>query len=102
MTTQITFTTDENLKNATLKKAKQNGITLKAFLIFCMEKYLQGKLDFDMATSSEYKIKKLKATSEIQDKIDQIDFALELEEDDKVKNYTKIKNFNHLKKMLNV
>ena len=48
MLSQISFTADEQLKNATLKMAKERGITLKSVLIFSMEAFVNGKAKFGM------------------------------------------------------
>ena len=98
MTTQITFTTDESIKRAMLEKVKQDGITLNAFLVFCMKEYLQGKLELGMTTPPESVAEETEVKTKV-DKITQIDTAA-LEENDRAENYTKIRNFDHLKKML--
>lgn len=46
MTAQVLFRTDEDLKKQALKKAKQEGLTLKAILNYCMKYYVEGKLQF--------------------------------------------------------
>lgn len=43
MTTQISFTADEVLKNQVLEKTKSMGITMKALLIFAMKAFIQNK-----------------------------------------------------------
>lgn len=44
MATQISFTADENLKRKALEKAKKEGITLKALLIYAMKGFVEGKI----------------------------------------------------------
>lgn len=51
MTIQVSFTAEEELKNRALQMAKSQGITLKAFLIYAMKGFVDGKigLSLDMA-----------------------------------------------------
>jgi hypothetical protein len=44
MLTQVSFTTEEILKNKALEKAKSQGITLKAFLVYAMSGFVDGKI----------------------------------------------------------
>ena len=44
MTTQVSFTADENLKNKALQKAKEEGITLKTLFIYTMKGFVEGKI----------------------------------------------------------
>ena len=44
MTTQVSFTADENLKNMALQKAKDEGITLKTLFIYTMKSFVEGKI----------------------------------------------------------
>jgi purine-nucleoside phosphorylase len=46
MVTQVSFTADEDLKNRALKKAKQEGITLKTVLIYSLKSFVDGKMIF--------------------------------------------------------
>lgn len=46
MTTQVSFTADEDLKNKALKKAKEEGITLKALFIYSMKGFIEGNISF--------------------------------------------------------
>lgn len=46
MTTQVSFTTDEDLKKQALEKAKSEGITLKALLVGTMRDFVDGKISF--------------------------------------------------------
>ena len=48
MISQVSFTTDETLKNKALEKAKEEGITLKALLTYALKNFVKGKLDFDL------------------------------------------------------
>jgi|GEM_PF-2092592 len=49
--TQITFLSDKQLKNLTLKKAKADGITLKALFTMAMKAYLQGDLKVSLISN---------------------------------------------------
>ncbi len=53
MTTQVSFTANEDLKNRALKKAKEQGITLKAFLIFAMKGFVDGKLVLNLENNDD-------------------------------------------------
>lgn len=44
MTTQVSFTADEDLKNKALQKAKDEGITLKTLFIYTMKGFVEGKI----------------------------------------------------------
>lgn len=44
MTTQVSFTTDEDLKNKALQKAKNEGITLKTLFIYTMKGFVEGNI----------------------------------------------------------
>lgn len=44
MTTQVSFTADEDLKNKALQKAKNEGITLKTLFIYTMKSFIEGKI----------------------------------------------------------
>jgi hypothetical protein len=52
MTTQVSFVTDENLKNKALEKAKQEGVTLKAVLTYAMKNFVEGKFTFDLVQTN--------------------------------------------------
>ncbi len=53
MTTQVSFTADEDLKNKALQKAKDEGITLKTLFIYTMKGFVKGdiSLGIQMADS---------------------------------------------------
>ncbi len=53
MTSQVSFTADEELKNRALKKAKSQGITLKALLTYAMRGYVEGKISLSIETSDQ-------------------------------------------------
>ncbi len=55
MTTQISFTADDVLKNQALEKAKSLGITLKAFLIFAMKGFVQNKFSLGLQVHEDEK-----------------------------------------------
>jgi hypothetical protein len=44
MTTQVSFTADEDLKNKALQKARAEGITLKTLFIYTMKGFVEGKI----------------------------------------------------------
>lgn len=46
MTTQVSFTTDIDLKKQALEKAKSEGITLKALLVGTMRDFVEGRISF--------------------------------------------------------
>lgn len=53
MTTQVSFTADQDLKNRALEKAKSQGITLKAFLTYAMKGFVDGKISLSIDASQE-------------------------------------------------
>lgn len=48
MTTQVSFTADGALKKKALEKAKSQGITLKAFLVYAMQGFVDGKINLSI------------------------------------------------------
>jgi hypothetical protein len=44
MPQQLAFTIDMKLKDAFMHKTKEQGITMKAYLTFCIQAYINGKL----------------------------------------------------------
>lgn len=52
MTTQVSFTTDEDLKVRALKKAKEEGITLKTLLVYSMKSFVDGKITLNLVTTT--------------------------------------------------
>jgi len=53
MTSQVSFTADEELKNLALEKAKSQGITLKALLTYAMRGFVDGKISLSIDTSEQ-------------------------------------------------
>lgn len=53
MLAQISFTADEKLKEETMKKAKEKGITLKSLFIFSMEAFVNGKINIAIQPMEE-------------------------------------------------
>lgn len=51
MTTQVSFTADEDLKNRALQKAKDEGITLKTLLIYSMKGFVEGKISIGIISA---------------------------------------------------
>ena len=45
MTSQVAFTVDSELKQKTMQLAKEKGIPLKSFLVYCMKSFVNGKID---------------------------------------------------------
>lgn len=48
MATQVSFTADKDLKRKALLKAKNEGITLKAVLIYAMKGFVEGKISLGL------------------------------------------------------
>lgn len=60
MTTQVSFTTDEDLKNKALQKAKLEGITLKTLFIYTMKGFIEGKISLGIkANAAEPEIEEI-------------------------------------------
>lgn len=53
MTTQVSFTAEEELKNKALQKARQEGITLKAILVYSMKAFVDGNIHFGIMSKEE-------------------------------------------------
>jgi len=53
MKAQVSFVTDSTLKKAAIKKAKQNGITLKAFLTYCLKGFLDDDINLNITQKKE-------------------------------------------------
>ena len=53
MLTQVSFTADEALKNKALEKAKTQGITLKALLVYAMRGFVDGKIALSIDVSEK-------------------------------------------------
>jgi|GEM_PF-387409 len=51
MSTQVSFTTDKELKRQAMKKAKSEGVTLKAVLVQAMKGYVDGKMSFALVAT---------------------------------------------------
>ena len=45
MVSQVAFTVDSELKQKLMGLAKEKGIPLKSFLVYCMKAFLNGKID---------------------------------------------------------
>lgn len=48
MTTQVSFTANEDLKNKALAKAKNEGITLKTLFIYTMKGFVNGEISLGL------------------------------------------------------
>lgn len=53
MTTQVSFITDNDLKNKALEKAKSEGISLKTLLVYSMKAYVEGKISLGIKIADE-------------------------------------------------
>ena len=53
MLTQVSFTADGALKNKALEKAKTQGITLKALLVYAMRGFVDGKIALSIDVSEK-------------------------------------------------
>lgn len=73
MTTQVTFKTDDELKRRALSKAKSDGITLKAFFIYCMKSYTSGQINLGIIyRDDEKEVEEIPVNRHIQGKMDAI------------------------------
>ena len=52
--TQVTFMSNTKLKDKTIKKVKEEGITLKALLTMAMKAYLNNDLKVSLQSSNDY------------------------------------------------
>ncbi|MFH1789525.1 MAG: hypothetical protein ABH832_00425 [bacterium] len=52
--TQVTFMSNAKLKDKTIKKVKEEGITLKALLTMAMRAYLNNDLKVSLQSSNDY------------------------------------------------
>lgn len=50
--TQVTFISNKDLKNRTIKKAKEDGITLKALLTMTMRAYINNDLTISLRSNN--------------------------------------------------
>lgn len=64
MTTQITFTTDEDLKKRAMAKAKAKGITLKSIMVLSLRAFVEGKIDLGIRHVEEPEVEELFFKSE--------------------------------------
>ena len=77
MNTQIVFKTDKDLKDQAMKKARLEGLTLKAVLCQLMKYYVEGKLSFGIQMLEESEMELLQSSSDQQKKMDNIADLLE-------------------------
>lgn len=59
MTTQVSFITDEELKNKALERAKEEGLTLKTVLVYAMKGFVEGKIKFGIVTTEESEVEEI-------------------------------------------
>ena len=52
--TQVTFMSNTELKNKTIQKAKQEGLTLKALLTMAMRAYINNDLQVSLKPNNKY------------------------------------------------
>lgn len=53
MTSQVSFTADNQLKQKALEKAKKEGISLKTVLVYSMKAFVEGTIQFGVLTHNE-------------------------------------------------
>jgi len=53
MTTQVAFTIDSALKKQAMALAKQKGIPLKSFLVYCIDAFVKGDIDLGVKTKKD-------------------------------------------------
>ncbi len=65
---QVTFKMPRQLKEKALKKARSQGVTLKALYTFFTEDYIQGKISFNLnyQNEPEPEVEVLDVTPEMQ------------------------------------
>jgi hypothetical protein len=59
MLTQISFTTQKDLKNKAMQKAKMEGLTLKAVLIAAMEGFVDSRIKFGILPEIEPEVEEM-------------------------------------------
>jgi purine-nucleoside phosphorylase len=69
MTSQVSFTADNELKKKALEKAKREGISLKTVLLYSMKAYVEGKIQFGVLTEDEQSVEEISFNdTQIQEK----------------------------------
>ena len=53
MTSQVSFTADNQLKQKALEKAKKEGISLKTVLVYSRKAFVEGTIQFGVLTQHE-------------------------------------------------
>ena len=76
MVTQIVFKADKSLKDRAMKKARSEGVTLKAILYHALKLYIEGKLNFGLQVS-EPEVEIIETTPAVQKKMDKIGTILD-------------------------
>jgi purine-nucleoside phosphorylase len=59
MITQVSFTTESELKKKALEKAKKEGITLKTVLLYSMKAFVEGKIHFGVISQEEPEVEEV-------------------------------------------
>jgi len=59
MTTQVSFTSDAELKKKALQKAKIDGVSLKTILVYSMKAYVEGKIHFGIMSNEEPEVEEI-------------------------------------------
>ncbi|MEK7545077.1 MAG: hypothetical protein AAB551_03015 [Patescibacteria group bacterium] len=59
MTSQISFTADNSLKQKVLEKTKREGLTLKAVLLYSMKAYLENQIRFGILHDQEVDVEEV-------------------------------------------
>ncbi len=53
MTSQVSFTADNDLKKKALEKARKEGVSLKTVLVYSMKAFVEGKIQFGILTEDQ-------------------------------------------------
>lgn len=53
MTSQVSFTADNDLKMKALQKAKKEGVSLKTVLVYSMKAFVEGTIQFGILTEDK-------------------------------------------------
>ncbi len=56
MRTQISFTTEENLKRRAQERAREEGISLKTLFVFSMKSFVDGKIKVGITAPQEAEV----------------------------------------------
>ena len=62
MNSQVSFIANSELKKKALDKAKNEGITLKAILLYSMKAYVEGQIKFGLLGNSDSDVEEITFT----------------------------------------